>query len=97
MRHLDFLKDTGYADKSGRLTADGMWYTCLYQDEGLDLKTPLRDGVGEDDLAALVRAAWTRRADRGAELRLARIGRGPLYPAESLRAHPHREMHTRGG
>jgi len=80
-----------------RLTADGMWYTCLYQDEGLDLKTPLRDGAGEDDLAALVRAAWTRRADRGAELRLAGIARGPLYAAENLRTHPHREMHTRGG
>jgi len=80
-----------------RLTADGMWYTCLYQDDGLDLKTPLREGAGEDELAALVREAWSRRADRGAELRLEGIARGPLYPVESLRTHPHREMHTRGG
>jgi cyclic pyranopterin phosphate synthase len=81
----------------GRLTADGIWYTCLYQERGVDLKTPLRDGAPDAELAALVRDAWTVRADRGAELRLANIERGPLYAPASLKADPHREMHTRGG
>jgi len=25
VRHLEFLKETGYAGKSGRLSADGIW------------------------------------------------------------------------
>ena len=28
-----------------RITADGTWYLCLYADEGLDLRAPLRDGA----------------------------------------------------
>ena len=80
-----------------RLTADGHWFTCLYQADGVDLKTPLREGATDDELVAVIAAAWTRRADRGAEERLAHLERGPLYARDSLRAHPHREMHTRGG
>src|SRR5205814_10509509 len=50
-----------------RLTADGMFYTCLYARAGTDLKAALRSG---GDVDALVRAAWTARRDRGAEERL---------------------------
>ena len=28
-----------------RLTADGMWYLCLYAKDGLDLRAPLRQGA----------------------------------------------------
>ena len=28
-----------------RLTADGMWYLCLYAQKGIDLRTPLREGA----------------------------------------------------
>lgn len=80
-----------------RLTADGLWYTCLYGETGVDLKTPLREGVGDAELAALVRGVWEGRADRGAEQRLVEVERGPLHAPASLRADPHREMHTRGG
>jgi len=80
-----------------RLTADGHWFTCLYQADGVDLKTPLREGATDDELAALIASVWTPRADRGAEERLAQLERGPLYAPDSLKAHPHREMHTRGG
>ena len=80
-----------------RLTADGVWYTCLYREGGVDLKSLLRDGATDGDLAALVRGVWECRADRGAEQRLVEVARGPLYARESLRADPHREMHTRGG
>jgi GTP 3',8-cyclase len=80
-----------------RLTADGTWFLCLYAAQGVDLRDPLRAGATDDELAALIRDRWRGRADRGAEERLGVRERGALYPIESLRADPHREMHTRGG
>ncbi len=80
-----------------RLTADGSWYRCLYAERGISLRDPLRHGASDAELAALITGAWRARADRGAEERLEVIARGALYPVESLRQHPHREMHTRGG
>ena len=80
-----------------RLTADGMWYRCLYATSGTDLRTPLRAGLSADDLLALLAKEWTARADRGAEERLAMRDRSPLVPASSLKKNPHLEMHTRGG
>ena len=80
-----------------RLTADGMWYRCLYATTGTDLRTPLRAGASPDDLLELLTREWTARADRGAEERLAMRDRTPLVPASSLKKNPHLEMHTRGG
>ena len=80
-----------------RLTADGMWYRCLYSTSGTDLRTPLRAGMSADDLLGLLTKEWTARADRGAEERLAMRDRSPLVPASSLKKNPHLEMHTRGG
>lgn len=80
-----------------RITADGAWFLCLYAAEGLDLRAPLRDGAGDDELRRLIARHWGARADRGAELRAAAPARAPLYQLTSLRADPHREMHTRGG
>jgi cyclic pyranopterin phosphate synthase len=83
-----------------RLTADGTWYLCLYAQKGVDLRTPLRDGVSREALKALIASGWTRRRDRGAEERkdLEVIGvRGVLVQVEGLRRDPHLEMHTRGG
>jgi GTP 3',8-cyclase len=81
-----------------RLTADGMFYTCLYAPKGHDLKGPLRSGVDEAGLEALLRQVWQRRRDRGAEERLAlRERRAPLHGADELQHDPHLEMHTRGG
>ena len=80
-----------------RLTADGTWLLCLYAAQGVDLREPLRGGATDDELATLIRDAWRGRVDRGAEQRLAVADRGALYPSASLRADPHREMHTRGG
>lgn len=86
----------GSCDRS-RITADGTWYLCLYADRGVDLRQPLRDGATDAELQALITAAWSARADRGAEQRLAVTERGALYPIEGLQADPRREMHTRGG
>ena len=80
-----------------RLTADGMWYRCLYATTGTDLRAPLRAGMSPDDLLELLAKEWTARADRGAEERLAMRDRSPLVPASSLKKNPHLEMHTRGG
>ena len=80
-----------------RVTADGTWFLCLYAVRGLDLREPLRRGASDAELTALIRQTWQGRADRGAEERLGVAGREALYRVDSLRADPHREMHTRGG
>ena len=80
-----------------RLTADGLWYRCLYAREGTDLRGPLRAGMSRAELRALIEEIWTARTDRGAELRLAAGDRQPLIPIETLQKEPHLEMHTRGG
>jgi cyclic pyranopterin phosphate synthase len=77
-----------------RVTADGLWLHCLYATAGVDLKTPLREGA---DLAPRIREAWSRRSDRGAEMRASLPGRGVLVPVDALRRNPHLEMHKRGG
>jgi cyclic pyranopterin phosphate synthase len=86
----------GTCDRS-RLTADGLWYRCLYASIGTDLRTPLRGGATSEHLRALVAATWRRRADRGAVERLASRQRHVLVSAADLRQDPHLEMHTRGG
>ena len=80
-----------------RLTADGMWYLCLYASLGIDLRGALRRGAEPGEIATLVRSAWGERRDRGAEARLAARDRTPLIPIDTLRRDPHLEMHTRGG
>ena len=80
-----------------RLTADGLWYLCLYAARGLDLRKPLREGASAEELRALIASAWGGRTDRGAEERLAVRERAPLVPLTELKADPHLEMHTRGG
>jgi cyclic pyranopterin phosphate synthase len=80
-----------------RLTADGMWYLCLYAQRGTDLRGPLRGGASIDELKALVTRGWQARRDRGAEERLAVRERSPLLQIARLRQDPHLEMHTRGG
>jgi cyclic pyranopterin phosphate synthase len=80
-----------------RLTADGMWYRCLYATAGADLRGPLRAGVPVEKLAEEIRQAWQKREDRGAELRKTQHQRGAFIPLDELRRDPHLEMHTRGG
>jgi cyclic pyranopterin phosphate synthase len=81
-----------------RLTADGMWYLCLYATRGLDLRAPLRQGASPDELRALITGGWQRRDDRGAEDRLSLGDRRAFVPVQDLlKKDPHLEMHTRGG
>jgi GTP 3',8-cyclase len=80
-----------------RLTADGVWYLCLYAQRGTDLRGPLRDGASREALKTLVASTWRDRRDRGAEERLQLRHRSPLVQIAKLREDPHLEMHTRGG
>jgi GTP 3',8-cyclase len=86
-----------HACDRSRLTADGLWYLCLYAAYGTDLRRPLRSGASPEQLAQLIRATWEIRSDRGAEERLASRDRTPLITIDRLKRDPHLEMHTRGG
>ena len=86
----------GTCDRA-RLTADGIWLLCLYATAGTDLRRPLRAGATQADLAHLIRAAWSLRADRGAEERLGMDREMTLVPLRALKKDAHLEMHTRGG
>jgi len=80
-----------------RLTADGLWYLCLYAPEGIDLRARLRAGATDEELLALITPTWQARADRGAEERLSMGDARTPVEIEGLRDDPHLEMHTRGG
>ena len=81
-----------------RLTADGIWYLCLYAMRGMDLRAALRGGASADALKEMITAGWQGRSDRGAEDRLALGPQRALVPVQDLlRKDPHLEMHTRGG
>jgi cyclic pyranopterin phosphate synthase len=80
-----------------RLTADGVWYRCLYALAGTDLRTPLRSGATLDRLQAIIAGGWSGRRDQGAVERLAQSDRTSLVPVTILKRDPHLEMHTRGG
>jgi cyclic pyranopterin phosphate synthase len=80
-----------------RLTADGLWYLCLYAPRGTDLRGLLRGGASDEAIADEIRRVWEGRTDRGAEDRLAARNRSAFVPVSSLKRDPHLEMHTRGG
>jgi cyclic pyranopterin phosphate synthase len=80
-----------------RLTADGMWYLCLYATRGADLRKLVRSGSSIEAIRELIVSVWNAREDRGAEDRMALGHRTPLVAASGLKKDPHLEMHTRGG
>jgi cyclic pyranopterin phosphate synthase len=84
-----------------RLTADGIWYRCLYATAGTDMRRVLRSAAtpGEiaERIADLVGSVWRVRTDRGAEQRKANDARTAFVPLDALQCDPHFEMHTRGG
>jgi cyclic pyranopterin phosphate synthase len=52
-----------------RLSADGVLYTCLFATQGTDLREPIRNGAGDDELGDILSRIWLQRADRYSELR----------------------------
>lgn len=53
-----------------RLSSDGIFYTCLFAQNGTDLRGPLRGGMDDEDLLRLVRGTWLEREDRYSERRV---------------------------
>jgi cyclic pyranopterin phosphate synthase len=53
-----------------RISSDGMFYTCLFAQHGVDLRSPLRSGADDEALQQLVRGTWTNREDRYSEQRV---------------------------
>jgi cyclic pyranopterin phosphate synthase len=80
-----------------RLTADGVWLLCLYATDGLDLRTPLRQGASSQALAEQITRTWGGRSIRGAVERLTSAHRDTFIPLARLKKDAHLEMHTRGG
>ena len=80
-----------------RITADGVWYHCLYSPTGINLRDHLRSDAGPGHLENFINRNWTTRRDQGAKERLISENRGPLIPLSTLKRNPRLEMHTRGG
>ena len=53
-----------------RISSDGMFYTCLFAQQGIDLRAPLRAGADDEALTQLVRGTWMNREDRYSEQRV---------------------------
>jgi len=52
-----------------RISTDGKLYTCLFATGGHDLRTLLREGASDAELAKRVREIWSLRSDRYSEIR----------------------------
>lgn len=52
-----------------RLSAAGELFTCLFAAAGRDLRSPLRAGATDEELAEVAAATWRARTDRYSELR----------------------------
>lgn len=52
-----------------RLSTEGKLYLCLFASQGYDLRTLLRGGAGNADIAAAIAPIWQQRSDRYSELR----------------------------
>ncbi len=54
-----------------RLSTEGMLYTCLFASSGHDLRSLLRAGASDDEIASAIAAVWRERTDRYSEIRTA--------------------------
>nr|WP_239586084.1 GTP 3',8-cyclase MoaA [Brevibacillus laterosporus] len=53
-----------------RLSAEGFIYMCLFATEGIDLRSRLRDGTNDEELAYYIQQLWSHRKERYSEERL---------------------------
>ena len=54
-----------------RVSAEGMFYTCLFAAGGADLRERLRAGADVDEMVQIIGGVWAARADRYSEIRTA--------------------------
>ncbi|MBI2749357.1 MAG: GTP 3',8-cyclase MoaA [Burkholderiales bacterium] len=52
-----------------RLSTEGRLYLCLFASQGYELRSLLRGGASDDDLASAIGHIWSGRTDRYSELR----------------------------
>jgi len=67
-----------------RLSADGHLFTCLFATHGFDLRTPLRAGASDAELARLLATIWRARGDRYSELRSSETVREPKVEMSAI-------------
>ncbi len=77
-----------------RLTADGKLVTCLFSQQGYDLKGLLRSGATDEEITEIIRAIWQRRKDRYSEERLEALRSATGYDPKE---HRKMEMISLGG
>ncbi|WP_214797395.1 MULTISPECIES: GTP 3',8-cyclase MoaA [unclassified Exiguobacterium] len=53
----------------GRLSSDGKWYTCLFAEDGTDIRELLRSGASDELIAMTLKMVWEVRDDRYSEER----------------------------
>ena len=77
-----------------RLTADGKIVTCLFSNQGHDVKALMRGGAGDEQLTSFIVSLWRRRTDRYSEERFAAMNSAAGYqPGQRKKI----EMITLGG
>ncbi|MBC7602622.1 MAG: GTP 3',8-cyclase MoaA [Ramlibacter sp.] len=52
-----------------RLSTEGQLYLCLFASQGYDLRSLLRSGASDEDIASAIGSIWHARTDRYSELR----------------------------
>ena len=52
-----------------RLSTDGKLFTCLFAEDGWDLREPLRSGATDEELEVFIKNVWFQRSDRYSEIR----------------------------
>jgi cyclic pyranopterin phosphate synthase len=75
-----------------RLSTEGKLFLCLFASQGHDLRSLLRAGHGDDEIAAAIAQLWRQRDDRYSQLRAS----APDTPPDPARP-PRVEMHYIGG
>lgn len=77
-----------------RLTAEGKLVTCLFSQQGHDLRGLLRDGATDEEIETVIRKVWSARTDRYSAERSEAIRSGRGYRPED---HRKLEMISLGG
>jgi cyclic pyranopterin phosphate synthase len=58
-----------------RLSTDGQLFTCLFAEQGYDLKSMIRSGRTDAEVSAAIGAIWRQRSDNYSEVRTAETAR----------------------
>ena len=74
-----------------RLSTDGKLVTCLFAEDGIDLRGPMRAGASDGELLDLISGTWRRRVDQYSVERTAMLKSGVERPLKKI------EMYQIGG